>query len=992
MAKINNKEIYNDIDFPNLLDFLLGTQQVNGKTKSFPLQSVIQIINSVNGKNNIQFQFFNTTNELIDYTTSGSLFTDNNQTEVGNFSKLLFNKDTIFPIDISNLFTRLGELENIVLKLENPEDPNNFFNFKVVSFEDNTEYFSFTVQPYNNLYLGELINEKIYSLYFYVSSDSQDDFSKVVYFNSVNPSTATVFDLNNPPTVNDNSLKTDDDNLYIGTDASTWVYKTSTATYETKSITSNASNFFLEGTTIDAGGSKSVAIERTGTVGGAPGTAPNHFVTLSQMESLEVDDATTLTKGIIKLAGDLAGTAELPTIPALADKADLVAGKVPSSQLPSYVDDILEGYLLSNVFYLENTHTTVIPAESGKIYIDITTGQKNKEYRYSGSTYVQITNGLIATTDDVVEGSTNKYSTLSLVMAYVLTGISFASGTAITAADNILSAFGKLQKQITDLIASIGINSVDIAYVESNGIDATAQLGNSRKVFLTIDAALDSLPSTGGVIKIGLGSFLSPTPAKIKSNCKFFGSGKPITNSTITYGAVGTKPTISNPSKLVGGTILLGKVEISLKDGVEFHDLGVDSGLDYCNTYTAGVAQEALIFVQQYNTGGGLPSADGMHQLQTNSRPRTGIVVNNVSALCKTATSAVHAMLIENTLNAKISNVSTYFGVHGLVIKSLGCTVDGFDGHGHSTNGLIIKSNDYAYGQGNSITNFYITSIATNDGGGLNLVTENGANLSFNNISNGVIEYTTYGIKNDGVVEGSNLNNISIYTTLGIGVDIDADWRFSTFLNVEQRRGTTGFLVSQNVANSNMNLVSCKAYENSVRGFNLTATGTAFINLTDCLANTVLGSVIAGNIYGTIQEKGASGLTGIPQSTLGNLTATSLGVKKGASNTIGLGANVAFDNALTGVNQKQMLFQLNASNSLDLWYYSGSAFFNTGTTFKNSGIIKKKTFTVSALPTGEGGDSTYVSDALSPVSYSAVVGGGSSFVPVYHDGVSWKVG
>lgn len=170
-----------------------------------------------------------------------------------------------------------------------------------------------------------------------------------------------------------------------------------------------------------------------------------------QIDNIVISDATTTTKGIIKLAGDLGGTADLPTVPALSNKADLVGGKVPQYQLPSYVDDVIEGYLLSNVFYEDAGHTTIITAESGKIYVDITSGQNNKQYRYSGSTYIQITNGLIASTDDVPEGATNKYSTLSLVMSYVLTGISFASGSAITVADTILSAFGKIQKQINDI-------------------------------------------------------------------------------------------------------------------------------------------------------------------------------------------------------------------------------------------------------------------------------------------------------------------------------------------------------------------------------------------------------------------------------------------------------------------------------------------------------------------------------------------------------------
>lgn len=57
-------------------------------------------------------------------------------------------------------------------------------------------------------------------------------------------------------------------------------------------------------------------------------------------------------------------------------------GKVPSSQLPSYVDDILEYSSLSN-----------FPAtgESGKIYVAIDT---NKTYRWGSSSYVEISASL----------------------------------------------------------------------------------------------------------------------------------------------------------------------------------------------------------------------------------------------------------------------------------------------------------------------------------------------------------------------------------------------------------------------------------------------------------------------------------------------------------------------------------------------------------------------------------------------------------------------
>ena len=68
-------------------------------------------------------------------------------------------------------------------------------------------------------------------------------------------------------------------------------------------------------------------------------------------------------------------------------------GKVPTAQLPSYVDDVVEGYLSGGKFYVEEGHTTEITAESGKIYVDITSG-KNITYRWSGTAYVEISKSL----------------------------------------------------------------------------------------------------------------------------------------------------------------------------------------------------------------------------------------------------------------------------------------------------------------------------------------------------------------------------------------------------------------------------------------------------------------------------------------------------------------------------------------------------------------------------------------------------------------------
>lgn len=66
----------------------------------------------------------------------------------------------------------------------------------------------------------------------------------------------------------------------------------------------------------------------------------------------------------------------------LDGKADLENGKVPASQLPSYVDDVLE---------YASTSSFPATGESGKIYVATYT---NKTYRWGGSAYVEISESL----------------------------------------------------------------------------------------------------------------------------------------------------------------------------------------------------------------------------------------------------------------------------------------------------------------------------------------------------------------------------------------------------------------------------------------------------------------------------------------------------------------------------------------------------------------------------------------------------------------------
>ena len=95
-----------------------------------------------------------------------------------------------------------------------------------------------------------------------------------------------------------------------------------------------------------------------------------------------------LTKGDVGLGGvdntaDLDKPVSSATQVALDLKADLVAGKVPESQLPSFVDDVVEYATLGDL---------PVVGESGKVYI---TEDTNQTYRWTGGGYARLSEGVV---------------------------------------------------------------------------------------------------------------------------------------------------------------------------------------------------------------------------------------------------------------------------------------------------------------------------------------------------------------------------------------------------------------------------------------------------------------------------------------------------------------------------------------------------------------------------------------------------------------------
>lgn len=146
-------------------------------------------------------------------------------------------------------------------------------------------------------------------------------------------------------------------------------------------------------------------------------------------------------------------------------------GKVPASQLPSYVDDVMDAYatytvsptgVLQNIqLYADAEHETPIVGERDKIYVNVTPGEVSYQFRWSGSQWVHIDSNAIIIGD--------------------ITGTAYDGGkgkamenVVNSMPDNLLSTFQLDQSDINNITISLtGVEKSGGKYVQSTLADIT---------------------------------------------------------------------------------------------------------------------------------------------------------------------------------------------------------------------------------------------------------------------------------------------------------------------------------------------------------------------------------------------------------------------------------------------------------------------------------------------------------------------------------------
>jgi hypothetical protein len=206
----------------------------------------------------------------------------------------------------------------------------------------------------------------------------------------------------------------------------------------------------------------------------------------------------------------------------LATKADLIAGKVPASQLPAIA--------ISDTFVVANQAAQLLlSAQTGDIAVRT---DLNKTFILKGANptvlsdwqelltptdSVQSVNGLqgnvILTTSGVTEGS-NLYYTNTRGIGSTLTGFIPNSG-AVSSADTVLTAIQKLQGSLTTILPSQTGNGGKV--LQTDGSVATWQTPAASGL-VTAD---NGLTATGGNVQLG-GSLINSTIIDQFNNDLFF--------------------------------------------------------------------------------------------------------------------------------------------------------------------------------------------------------------------------------------------------------------------------------------------------------------------------------------------------------------------------------------------------------------------------------------------------------------------------------------
>jgi hypothetical protein len=177
----------------------------------------------------------------------------------------------------------------------------------------------------------------------------------------------------------------------------------------------------------------------------------------------------------------------------------------------------------------ESGGVNTVNGQSGNVTLDTSEIPENPSYLYY--TQARFDSAFAAkSTTNLAEG-TNQYFTAARVRAVVLTGLSLATNAVISATDTVLSAFGKLQAQITANLSTLTSHTSNTSNPHAT-TKAQVGLGNADN---TSDANKPVSTATQTALNAKQATLVSGTNIKTINGNSVLGSGDIVTSVQLSY-------------------------------------------------------------------------------------------------------------------------------------------------------------------------------------------------------------------------------------------------------------------------------------------------------------------------------------------------------------------------------------------------------------------------------------------------------------------------
>ena len=403
MAKVSNKDIYNQDDNLSMEDYLLGTNNntINKKTQTYSLGSIFSLFYNFLGFNAFLFTTDTTTYPI---GTPGCFFVfdeeDNLTNDFTESRKITFSATDTYNFNVAEYFGIVVNSGKFLFKLINLEDKNNFIFLKPSNFVlgGTGTTFDVDVLAESGLSNGSFVNYKRYLLVLEFAAGTFDpaDYDLTDFTNtSGNPFVRqdaldlklNISDYNDRfkgkytslvnleaahPTSNTGDYAIVDSGSgsdaieYIFDEEEGWVQGNSVGSSTTDGLVEGSSNLYFTTARVLATILSGLSLA----TGGAIVSTDSILVAFGKIQK-QIDDLTTSIGNKL----DKVSTAGVER--AYIINADGSQGTKATSEFK----DVLE---------FANLAAFPATGETGKIYLALDT---NKTYRWSGSVYVQIGGG-----------------------------------------------------------------------------------------------------------------------------------------------------------------------------------------------------------------------------------------------------------------------------------------------------------------------------------------------------------------------------------------------------------------------------------------------------------------------------------------------------------------------------------------------------------------------------------------------------------------------